>query len=83
VARECRAAEIGCVQDKALIADQIIEYLAPIREKRQALLEDRDTLLDILASGSRRARERARETMDSVRAALSIDHARHREESAD
>lgn len=81
VARECRAAEIGCVQDKALIADQIIDYLTPIREKRQALLEDRDTLLDILRHGSQQARERARETMEAVRSALSIDHLHRLEES--
>lgn len=74
VARQCRGAEIGCVDDKALIADQIIESLAPIRQKREALLKDRGTLMDILLQGSREARERARETMDSVRSALSIRH---------
>ena len=74
VARQCRMAEIGCVDDKVLIADQIIEYLDPIRTKREALLKDRDTLMDILLAGSRQAQERAQETMATVRDALSINH---------
>ncbi len=74
VARECRLAEIGCVDDKGLIADQIIAALEPIRTRRQALLEDRDTLIDVLMQGSERAREQAKETMDAVRSALSIRH---------
>lgn len=72
VASECRLAEIGCVEDKVLIADQIIETLAPIRVRREELLRDRSTLLDILSEGSRAARDRAAETMDAVRSALSI-----------
>jgi tryptophanyl-tRNA synthetase len=76
VARECRLAEIGCVDDKALIAEQIISFLEPIRTRREALLADRSTLLDILLEGSRKASERAAATMSAVRAALSIDHAR-------
>ena len=83
VANQCRMAEIGCVDDKALIADQIIAYLEPIRSKREALLEDRGTLMDILLQGSGKARERAKETMESVRAALSINHIQTMLESTD
>ena len=78
VARECRAAEIGCVDDKALIADQIIAYLDPIRLRREALLEDRSTLVEILEAGSARARQRASETMTAVRRALSLSVDRSR-----
>jgi len=81
VARQCRGAEIGCVDDKALIADQIIAALEPIRVRREALLKDRDTLMDILLQGSREARERAQETMESVRSALSINHVKSLQES--
>jgi tryptophanyl-tRNA synthetase len=72
VALECRAAQIGCVDDKKLIAEQIIAELEPIRERREALLRNRSTLLDILQEGSRQASERAEETMHDVRSALSI-----------
>ncbi len=74
VARECRLAQIGCVDDKQLIADQIADFLAPIRERREQLIRDRDTLLDVLRLGSRRAQERAAETMETVRSAMSINY---------
>jgi tryptophanyl-tRNA synthetase len=80
VAGECRRAQIGCVDDKGLIADQINTFLEPIRAKRAMLLERRDTLLDILAEGSAKAAERAEETMDEVRSALSINYRRLGEE---
>lgn len=78
VARDCRLAEIGCVDDKRLIAEQIDGFLQPIRDKREALLRDRGTLEDILRQGSQRAGERAHETMETVRSALSIHHGRRR-----
>ena len=74
VAGECRRAQIGCVDDKLLIADEINSFLEPIRAKRETLLEDRDTLLDILFEGSKKASERAAETMEQVRSALSINY---------
>lgn len=74
VASECRRAQIGCVDDKQLIADQINSFLDPIRARREELLKSRDTLLDILNEGSAKAAERARETMDQVRSALSLQY---------
>ena len=74
VASECRRAQIGCVDDKQLIADQINSFLDPIRARREELLKSRDTLLDILNEGSAKAAERARETMGLVRSALSIQY---------
>jgi tryptophanyl-tRNA synthetase len=74
VAVECRSAVIGCVQDKRLLADTLIAYLEPIRRRREELMRDPDTLMDILLAGSRRARERAAETMERVRAAMHLDY---------
>lgn len=74
VARECRQAQIGCVDDKKLLAERLIEALEPHRQRRDALLSDRSTLLDILTEGSRRARERAQETMEAARSALSMSY---------
>jgi tryptophanyl-tRNA synthetase len=76
VGRQCRAAEIGCVDDKRLIADVLIEFLAPMRRRREELLADRDTLHDVLLEGSRKARERAGETMAAVREAMGLDYRR-------
>jgi len=74
VERECRAAQIGCVDDKKLLAERMIEFLTPLRERREKLLGDRNTLMDILVEGSRKARERARETMDEVRSAMGLSY---------
>jgi tryptophanyl-tRNA synthetase len=76
VAQQCRAAEIGCVQDKKLLAERIIEFLAPMRQRREELVRDKDTLLDMLVEGSRKARERARETLEQVREAMGLTYVR-------
>jgi len=76
VARECRAAEIGCVDDKKLIAEQLISFLEPFQARRAELLRDPGALLEILRRGSSRARERAQETMQQVREALGMDYDR-------
>lgn len=74
VARQCRAATIGCVDDKKLIAEQMIEFLAPIRARREELLADKGELWSILRRGSDKARERAQETMALVRQAMDLDY---------
>lgn len=74
VARECRAATIGCVDDKKLLGQIIVDFLEPMRRRREEL--DRDTVYDILLDGSRRAREIAGETLERVRSAMSLDYRR-------
>ncbi len=76
VDRECRLAQIGCVDDKKLIAEQLIEFLRPMRERREQLLRDRSTLLEVLREGSRKAGERAAVTMEAVRGVLGLDYGR-------
>ncbi len=76
VERECRAAEIGCVDDKRLLAEQLIAFLEPVRRRREELLREPGELLDLLRAGSSKARERARETLELVRAALGMDYDR-------
>jgi len=74
VARECRAAQIGCVDDKKLLAQILIDFIEPFRSRREELLRDRETVYDILVEGSRRARERTAETMELVRQAMGLDY---------
>ncbi len=73
VDRECRAAQIGCVEDKRLIAEIMIEKLRPIRERREQIDRDPSIVWDALREGNRRARERAGETMEQVRKAMQVD----------
>jgi tryptophanyl-tRNA synthetase len=74
VAHECRTAQIGCVDDKKLLAQILIDFLEPIRRRREELLSDRDTVFDILVEGSRKARERTAETMEAVRSVMGLDY---------
>ncbi|HYC91834.1 MAG TPA: tryptophan--tRNA ligase [Thermoanaerobaculia bacterium] len=73
VDHECRTAQIGCVQDKKLLADIMIGALAPMRARREELDRDPSIVWDTLREGSNRARERASETLALVRQAMKID----------
>ena len=73
VDHECRTAEIGCVQDKKLLADIMVEALAPIRRRREEIDRDPAIVWDALRAGNRLARERAAETLELVRKAMQID----------
>ena len=72
VDRECRAAEIGCVEDKKMMADTIIEYLTPHQERRRRYLQDPAQLDQILREGTERARAEAEKTMRRVRKVMSV-----------
>jgi tryptophanyl-tRNA synthetase len=72
VNRECRSAEIGCVECKNLMAGNLIEALKPIRDKRAYYEAHPRLVKDIMMAGSDRARAVARQTMDEVRAAIKL-----------
>ena len=74
VDHECRTAQIGCVDDKKLLAEIMIEQLRPIREKREQLDREPSYVWDVLREGNRKARARAAETMELVRKAMKIDY---------
>ncbi len=67
IAAGCRAAELGCVDCKKRLSDNMESIKGPIRE-RAAALRDRPAHLDeILAAGAAKARVAAEETMEMVR----------------
>jgi tryptophanyl-tRNA synthetase len=74
VDHECRTAQIGCVQDKKLIAEIMIEKLAPLRARREEIDRDPSIVWDALRDGNRKARERAAETLELVREAMKISY---------
>jgi len=69
---ECRKAEIGCVECKKLMAEGLIEGLAPIREKRRYYEQRPEEVEALIAEGSRKARETAVATIEEVRSAIGI-----------
>lgn len=68
----CANASFGCTECKKRLASILVERLAPIQQRRQALLEDKQKILDILADGARRARSVAQATLRDARGAMKI-----------
>jgi tryptophanyl-tRNA synthetase len=63
---ECESATIGCVDCKVRLGNSINEFLAPIREKRQALAQNPEQLHKLLEYGNNKARKVARQTLSEV-----------------
>jgi len=74
VVEECTSAKIGCIECKDRIAKKLIEYLEPIKERRDYYEKHRDEVIDILREGSKKAREVASKTMEEVRNAIKIKY---------
>jgi tryptophanyl-tRNA synthetase len=74
VDHECRTAQIGCVQDKKLLTEIMIEKLAPIRARREEIERNPSVVWDALRRGNETARARAAETLALVREAMKIDY---------
>lgn len=68
----CSNAKKGCVECKGILADRLIERLAPIRKKRQELTKDKGLVKRVLDEGTRKASEQARGTMDEVKQVLHL-----------
>jgi tryptophanyl-tRNA synthetase len=69
-----RAGKVGDVEVKTKLANALNAYLAPIRERRAAVVARPEQLREILFEGSRRARVVANETMQRVRDAVRISY---------
>jgi tryptophanyl-tRNA synthetase len=69
-AEGCRSAGIGCIECKAKMADHLIEWIAPIRGRRVQYEKNPALVLQVIDTGSKRAREVAKVTMERVREAV-------------
>jgi tryptophanyl-tRNA synthetase len=69
-AQGCRTAGIGCIECKAKMADHLIEWIAPIRERRLEYEKHPARVLEIIDAGSKAARTHAQQTMVRVREAI-------------
>jgi tryptophanyl-tRNA synthetase len=69
-AEGCRTAGIGCIECKAAMADNLIKWIAPIRERRVEYEKNPKRVLELIDDGSRRARVEAVKTMTRVREAV-------------
>ena len=72
IAVQCRAAKIGCVDCKTLLAKEINATLKPFRERRAELAKKPQHVKDVLADGAKRARVIARETIKEVKQKMGL-----------
>jgi tryptophanyl-tRNA synthetase len=72
VNRECRTAEIGCIDCKQLVADAIVTRLTPIWENRRRLEEQPKLVDESIELGTNRASAVARATMAEVTDAMQL-----------
>jgi len=70
----CRSAGIGCIECKQPIIEAVLNELKPIQDRAREYEEQPDLVRAIINEGCEAAREVARETMDEVRHAMSLDY---------
>ncbi len=73
-----RTARTGCVETKQLLAERIIDFFRPMREKRARLAADPGYVEEVLAAGAAKVRPIVEATMDEVRSAVGIGRSRER-----
>ena len=74
VCEECKAGKRGCVACKKELANNIIEFLRPIREKREYLEAHPEIIEKVLKEGTEKARKEAKKTMTKVKKAMMLNY---------
>ena len=69
----CRSAAIGCLECKQPVIDAVNYELRPMQERAREYAQQPDLVRNIINEGCEAARDMARETMDEVRHAMSLD----------
>ena len=63
---QCRAAEIGCVEDKKLATENLLAFLKPIQERRREFEAKPGLVDEILSAGAAEARKVAQAKLQKV-----------------
>jgi tryptophanyl-tRNA synthetase len=72
--KKCRSGELGCVDCKKMLAENINDFLKPIREKRSYYEKHPAEVKKIVNQGNKKALARAEKTMALVRKKMQIDY---------
>jgi tryptophanyl-tRNA synthetase len=72
IAQKCRSAEIGCLDCKKILADNIAKELAPFRKKYEELSKNENQVWQILENGAARAKKIASETLVEVKKKIGL-----------
>lgn len=68
----CTGAAIGCIDCKKILFQNLMTVLDPIRQRRLEMDAHRDTVIDILRDGGKKARDLACATLHGARAAMGL-----------
>jgi len=66
------AGGIGYRESKEILIKNIIHFVSPLREKRDAIAKDLNFVHDVLNEGGKKARNRAEEKMEDVRIKIGV-----------
>ena len=72
IAAQCRSGELGCVADKSEMAEQLNEYLRPVRDRLHTYRSDMAQVEAIVETGSARVRDIAAAVLHDVKAAMKL-----------
>ncbi|MGB2590168.1 MAG: hypothetical protein WAJ96_05935 [Candidatus Acidiferrum sp.] len=70
VRQGCTTAGIGCIECKAAMAENLIKWITPVRERRVKWENDPKGVMEMIHEGSKKARVEATKTMERVREAV-------------
>jgi tryptophanyl-tRNA synthetase len=68
----CRSGALGCVDCKTNLADRIVAYYSPFRERREDLDRSPEVAESVLADGAAKVRPVVEDTMKAARAAMHL-----------
>jgi len=74
IREECPKAGIGCFDCKKILLKRVVEKLTPIQEKRKNILKQKDYISNIISEGDKRAKEKAKETMEEVLEVMHLNY---------
>lgn len=74
VQQGCTSAGIGCIECKQPVIDSVLAELKPIQERVKDFEQDPDLVRNIINEGCEQARDEARDTMEEVRHAMSLEY---------
>ncbi len=72
IANACMKAEIGCIECKHLLVDNIARVILPFQERRKELADKDGYVREVLHEGGKKARARIAETVAEVRDRIGI-----------
>jgi tryptophanyl-tRNA synthetase len=68
----CRTAEIGCIDCKKILYENMIEELTPIQKRVEEINVAPNTIVEVLSSGAGRCRAIVEKVMDEVRQKVGV-----------